>query len=348
MTTDTDDSTIQTSEKSEVSQSESLQHESEQPSATKSPTESNLLTSEEVDALLNMARVGNVSHLGTDQGGPTSEWKEDHQLINQKILNNIIDMTSVEMACDFTAFIRKKIEVSNAKIKMGRLDDCIKLNDQKFVYTIFHVKPYDAYGMVAISYAMLHHTINLLFGGKVDPEDKVIEKAGKLGVIVAEKLSTMALNAYSKAAHEYGEMECEVIKTVLVPNLTSKLNLDETVTNALFPVYFADIETHFSISFQNKLFVEFIPGESDTAKHIESSFWRSAVEQHVGDASVEVRVTMQNVNMKLSEILNCKPGDLIPIGEPTLTYMSLNNIRLYKTLVGQNNAKRVVKIVGDI
>ena len=84
------------------------------------------------------------------------------------------------------------------------------------------------------------------------------------------------------------------------------------------------------------------------AKHREKDFWRTAIKTQVVDSIVNVSVSLPDVTLKVSELMALKAGDIIPISDPTLVYVCLNNLKLFRAKAGQSNAKRVAKIVAQI
>lgn len=198
-----------------------------------------------------------------------------------------------------------------------------------------------------ISYKLLHHTITLLFGGKVVADTPIFKKPGKVGFLVAEKISQMVLEVIHLACKEFSALTLTLIKTVLQPSLITKMAPQEQMDYLDFSVFFSDVEASLSISFQKNFFMDLIPGKKEIPK-IESDFWRSAIETRVASSSVEIKVVLPQIKMKLNDFIQIKEGDLINIADPTVAFINLNDLALYRGSVGQKDSKRVIKIDSQI
>ena len=73
-----------------------------------------------------------------------------------------------------------------------------------------------------------------------------------------------------------------------------------------------------------------------------------AIKTQVVDSIVNISISLPDVSMKANDFLNLKEGDLIPIGDPTMVYVCLNNYKLFRAVAGQSNSNLVVKITEQI
>ena len=309
--------------------------------------EKNVLSTEEVDALLNAMRTGGSdASVFANTGG--ADWKEGNCTINKRAMTNISELTAVELENKITSFLRKKISVKFKSMTTNTLGECLSDKLEKHVYSVFKLNADNFYGMAVLNLPVLHYVISILYGGKVNESEQVMEKSGKVGLIIAEKICQLCLDAFAQGSADYGNLNYEIIKTINIAGLTSKLNMDERVQALEFSIYFDSIETSISLMVKEEFFSEFIPVSLSEGKHLESNFWRSAIESQVVDSYVTVNVALPNVNMKVNELMALKAGDLIPIGDPTFVYVCLNNVKLYRANAGQANSKRVAKILSEI
>lgn len=312
-------------------------------------SELKVLSKEEVDALLNLnaeselGAVANEVHEGSTLTEPESEGT-----INQKALRNISDLTASECEKILTSFLRKKIHVEFKSTRQGKLSECLEGKTEKHVFTIFRAKPANQYGMASMNMPLLHHSINLLFGGQFNASEAIMEAPGKIGIIIADKLIDLCLHAFAKGSADYGEVKFETIKTITTPTLTSKMSLDDQVCAIEMTISMAEVETTLEFMFADSFIKNFIPSNPKDAKHVEGNHWRAAIESQVVDSYVTLNVALPDVSLKVKDILSMKEGDIIPIGDPTLVYVCLNNLKLFKATAGQANSKRVAKILSEV
>lgn len=313
-------------------------------------SELKVLSKDEVDALLNLTRDGNteMSALENQASVHGESWVENSGQINSHALTNIKELCVAECENIFTSFLRKKIIVKFKSANHVQLSECITDKMEKHVFSVFQLTPSEEYGMVAIDLALLHHSITLLYGGMINSKDQIIETPGKIGIIIAEKLCELALDGFKKACSEFGEVSYKVLKTMTLPNLTSKLDLEDHVYAIEMIVVLGEIETSLCLLVTEDFLEEFIPVKPEEVSHIDSNFWRTAIETQVVDSFVSLSMTLPEINIKVNDLNTLKDGDLIPLTDPTAVYVCLNNLKLFRAKAGQANSKRVVKIVSEI
>lgn len=309
-------------------------------------SDSKVLSQEEVDALLKASQnaadfTAGLTDIGEGKLGGASDI--------QKSLEKFHEMAAADCTRNLTSFLRHKISVKSKSISEMFVRDHLKDSEEKNVYTVFLASPNDCYGMVIIDLCMLDQVINYLYGGHNTDKATAMTSPGKIGIIIAEKLSEIILEAIVSSSKEYGKFSYQINKTIAIPTLTSKVSMDDKVYVLNFNVFLGELETTLSITLPSQFITQFFSFKMvEEAKPVESNFWRSAIETQVVDSYVNINAVLPDVNMKITELLSLKPGDLIPIGDPTSVYVCLNNLKLFRAVAGQANSKRVVKILSEV
>lgn len=306
-----------------------------------------VLTSEEVDAILKASQ-----EKGQDLSkvvGSFDPAKEGEKHYNYA-LSNVNDLTRAETEKNLTSFLRKKILIQTKAFNVSTAEACIPSEDNKHVYTSFRVNPNEYYGVIGLEMNFLNQTLNLLYGGRITDKDPPLTAPGKVGIIVAEKIASLLLSSLQIAYKEYGEMNAEVIRTTTSLNLSSNIGLkpDDNVYSLELSVFFDEVETNIKIILSEDYLVDVIPTRVEGNRHREKDFWRTAIKTQVVDSSVTISVCLPNVSMKVRDFMALNEGDVIPIGDPTLVYLCLNNLKLFRAVAGQSNNKMVAKVINQI
>lgn len=297
-----------------------------------------VLSSEEVDAILKASQEKKVVLSGDEA--------ESH--INVA-LTNIGELVRMECEDILVSFLRKKLIIEPKQFETIKLSQYLKDKDQINSYSAFRINwKKTCYGLMIIDMPFLHQAINLLFGGQINPEEPIITNPGKIGFLVAEKICNIILSGFASACEEYAEFTAETIKTSTYPNMTTHINMDEDFYLLNAPIAFDKIETALKIAIPVSFLNELITTHYGKTKHIDKDFWRSAIKSQVVDTYVTISVTLPDVAMKMQEFMGLQEGDMIPIGDPTVAYVCLNNLKLFRALAAQSNSKRVAKIVNQI
>ena len=313
-------------------------------------SELKVLSKEEVDALIKVTQDNTVdlAQMAHDGHENTQSWTEANCAVNSRALTNVTELTTAEVEKLLSSFLRKKINIKSKLNNLAKLSECLEGKQEKHIYTVFKIMPQDCYGMVIIDLPLLHQSINLLYGGQVNTTETVIETPGKVGIMIAEKICQIGIDGFTKACGEFGKISCDIIKTITLPNLTSKLSAEDRVYSMEMTAMIGELETTFVVIVREDFLRQFIPVKTSEAGHLDSNFWRTAIENQVVDSIVTVNVTLPDISMKMNDLSKLKNGDLIPISDPTLVYVCLNNLKLFRANAGQANSKRVAKILSEV
>jgi flagellar motor switch protein FliM len=307
---------------------------------------SKVLSPEEVDLLLKTTqeRENDLSKLISRHQHPD----QIRTALNNKAIGNIIELTWSECEKIFSSFIRKKIIVRPKGSTCGKLSECLDDKSDKHVYTVFYLMPNSFFSLVVTSYPLLHQMINALYGGVMNNKEPIMEAPGKVGVYVAEKLAELAMEGFSLGSKEYGKITFDTLKTVTTPNLISKLSMDDEIYTIEYALSFGEIEQNLTLMLPLEFLQRFIP--NNVVEQIESKKskpWRTAIENQVIDSQVNVVASLPALTMRAKDLMTLKEGDLIPISDPTVVNIFLNDIKLFSATAAQANESRIVKILSE-
>lgn len=309
-------------------------------------SEFQVLSSEEVDAILKASQEGDEL---TKVLSKSENAKGTSAIQNTQALSNLTELIREEFEKILGSFLRKKAQVKIKTSEFTNLASFLKDHTEKNVFSAFHIMPNDHFGMFVLDYTFLHQTINLLFGGRLITDEAIFENVGNVGIIITEKLSQLCLSGFTHACKEYGEISCEPTKTTPMASMISHFELEDQLYFLDFILIIEEFEMTLKLLLPTEFLHEFIPVKTTAdVKHREKDFWRSAIKSQVVDSFVNVTVNLPDITMKVQDFMSLKDGDLIPIGDPTLVYVCLNSIKLFRAMAGQSNSKRVAKILNQI
>lgn len=310
-------------------------------------SEFQVLSNEEVDAILK-ASQGKSDDLGSNTLAATDDGK-DESIRNVQGLNNLTELIRSECEKILASFLRKKAIVKIKSFDLTSYSVFLKDNSEKKVFSAFHILPNDHFGMFILDYTLLHQTINMLFGANLIKDEVIFENVGNIGIIIASKFAELCLAGVAHAGKEYGELNFEQTKTTQLASMISHFDDPDHIYILDLALFVDDFEMNFKLLLTAAFLHEFIPvkNSADT-RHREKDFWRTAIKSQVVDSVVNVTVNLPDITMKVKDFMSLKEGDMIPISDPTLVYVCLNNIKLFRAMAGQSNSKRVAKITNQI
>lgn len=306
-----------------------------------------VLSNEEVETLLKVAQTKKEegeATLGTVES-PVDAIKNSSQT-----LSNICDLTRNELEKSLTSFYRNKIFLKSNPANVTRASSSLSNEENNNIYIAFRLLPIESYGIININYNLIHQTINLLYGGKINPNDKIITNLGKVGMIIADKLATMFLDAFIIGCKDFVNATYECLKTTTTLNLAFNYGIerDDEVYVLDYSLVLDENENKLKIFIAQELVTNSFVKKMDTNKVRQKDFWREAIKSQVVDSIVNVNITLGDIRMKVEEFSKLKEGDLLPIDDPTHVYVCLNNYKLFHATAGQSNSNLVVKITQQI
>jgi len=304
--------------------------------------ERNILSREEVDAIIKSAQSSNeleASEESTD--APSTN-------INTHALEIMMEHACAGLENKLTVLLRKKIVVKSKPAVQMNVEDYSKLVNENFTFSSFQLMPYNSPAVISVQNRFIDVITNLLYGGSVDTITDGSIKVGKVGLITSEKISRMALESFVDATKEHGDLQIETYKTATTLNTANNIHDEDLIYSIEISIMIDEIESLLQLNFTDEFLIKIIPIKTGKGKHKEKDFWRSAIKTEVMDSYVTITTNMADFKMNLKDFLNMKEGDEVQIGDPTLVFVCLNELKLYRALAGQANSKLVVKIVSQV
>lgn len=308
--------------------------------------ESTVLSPEEVEAILHASKEQPPADLTADLA--SSEAVQDVKQYAYALVN-INELFRMEYEKNLAGFLRKKIIITSKQSDLVEFGQIFK-EPTPSIYSTFQIKSTNTYGLFVCDNKLLHQCINLLYGGKLNDKDDVISQPGRVGISIAEKIASLCMNAFVSGCREIGHINFDIIKTTPLVNLASNMGMsaeDQIVTFDL-SIFIDEIELTCKLILEEEFLLNFIPAKTASTKHREKDFWRKAIKSQFIDSLVTISVTLPDVQMKISDIVKLKEGDEIDISDPTVSYVCLNNLKLFRSIAGQNNSKLAIKVVEQI
>lgn len=303
--------------------------------------ERNVLSREEVEAI-----ITSTDNTATAQAINGEEVASESK-INTHAIANISETLREILESKLTALFRKKIVMKTSPATALSLEELVKDDSEANVYSIFKIKSHNTTVLVVMTNDFLDIAMNLLFGGKLQESGEGSVQLGKVGVIASEKLALIVLESFVSAVSEYEKIVVEHYKTSHLLHTIMTLPNDKIHCHEL-TVCFNEIEKKFKFYLPEEFLAAIAPVNIGAGKHREKDFWRTSIKEEVVDSYVTVTTNMSDVKINVNKLLELKEGDEIEIIDPTVVYVCLNDLKIYRALAGQSNSKVVVKIVGQI
>ncbi len=304
------------------------------------------MTEEELDAIVSLTNAANHSNsLLSQKNGKLVP------LENAKVLN-LIESFVAESQKKLSSFLRKKIIVQFISITacdLGKLHS----EENNIIFSTFEIPSLKQKGLIYFDFLFLHTVINLLYGGNIDPNEPTITGLGKAGIKIAGHISGVCLNILQKALEELITTDINLLKTSQQLNLLISQPTPEPCFHLVFQVNFGEISSHLNFIIAEQGLQHLVADQSTEPVETNHSasqdeHFRALLKNELIDSTVTIRACLPEIKLKVKDVMNLKAGDMIPIGDPTIGYIMLNQKKLFKVLAGKSNSIRVLKIIDNI
>jgi flagellar motor switch protein FliM len=270
------------------------------------------------------------------------------------VVNNIIASFTTESQLRLSSFLRKKVTLKFNSVTSCLFDE-IEHDYSRLLMLNFRILPYDKYGLISFDFIFLHSVINLLYGGIITNNEPIMRSLGKSGIKIAQKVSEIVLTVFQESMVEYLRTNVKIAETSTHLSAVFKQEKYEKCYNISFCAYFDSLSCNINLIIPEKIFAnsdvevvgdtdEYLPDGEGRRSIIEHSLFDEKTRKDLIDSNVSVSIILPHIALKLRDVVNLKAGDIIPIGEPTSVFVTLNEKKLYKASAGQSNSHRAVKI----
>ena len=136
-----------------------------------------VLSNEEVEALLKVSqdKFEDLDKIIGTIDSPIEKIKQ-----NSQVISSINDLTRLELEKSLSYFYRNKIFVKITSANISKASECFNNEEHNNIYIAFRLMPHECYGIFNINNFFIHQTINVLYGGKINKDDQIIETPGKI------------------------------------------------------------------------------------------------------------------------------------------------------------------------
>ena len=217
------------------------------------------------------------------------------------------------------------------------------------VLSSIQFSPQNQLGLVFFNYAFMHFVIDILYGAGNYKNDTMITSLGKSSITIAEKVTSLCLAALQEAISEYHPMQLGLLKTTEHRSLILNQPLPDQFVHLTFHATLNGVACPLHIAIPDAVFDEITFQEgTQPIENMNNTVVNDTLKKDIIDSTITLIATLQDIKLKITDIMNLKTGDLIPIQDPTIVFMAHDQKKIFRGTVGQANSQRVVKIIDTL
>lgn len=314
---------------------------------------SDLLSQEEIDALLNGVNGGDVP-TGGDEPPPADavlsyDFTQQDRIVRGRLptLEMVNDRFARYFRTGIFSVLRKTCEVSVLGVKMSKFNEYVHGLAVPSNLNLVRVKPLRGTALIVMEPRLVFSVIDNFFGGdgryhaRIEGRDFTPTESRVIQIMLAEVFTAM-VEAWAPVL----PLNFEFLNSEINPQFANIVSPTETVVVSRFHVEVdgggGEIHLTLPYSMVEPIRVLLDAGvQSDRVERDER--WLQSLHQEVLDAEVELSSLMLEVDMNIGDFLQLRPGDVIPVNLPELCTMFAEDVPIFRGQVGRAGGHKAVR-----
>lgn len=323
-----------------------------------------VLSQDEVDALLNAVNDGDTDDLLDDAGGAGFGADEEDDNIQTYDLTNqdrVIRGRMPILEIIYERFIRSfRVSLSNSLRKISTISmistDLLKFGE--FVNTlpipscmcIMRFNELRGPALLVFESKLAYAIIDSYFGGTDRPFTKIEGKEfTQIELSFMKKVMDMAISDLEEAWAPVHRIDAQYLRTEINPQFVGVVPPSDVIIATTLEVEFESASGTIMIvvpystiePIKQKLSSSF-----QTDNDMADSIWTKAMNEHIKDAAATLVVKLGEAEMTVGDLITLEKGDIIPLnqeasGEVTL---AVEGVEKMKCLIGVHKGNRAVQV----
>lgn len=313
-----------------------------------------ILTQEEIDALLGAIRKGEVSL--EEEKAPHGK-VEPYDLTSQSIslraqygaMEEVYDKFISGLKDSFYFFFQQDFDIVIVSREIVKFSEILKNLSFPSYIDIFTMEPLFGSAIISIDPYLLFSFLDLMFGGK----GKSIEKLRPftpLEMNTLKRISQIVLSNFEKAWEEINPIKIYHKKTEIRPEFLHMIDPNDFVISVIFSIDKKDVSGLMNLCIPYLMLEPIKERLSYTylrKKEVEAG-WNEELKRLLGQANVEITAELGRATLSLNRIMQLKENDIIRLnrGPEDPIVLKVQGREKFWAMPGVYKGNKAVKIVG--
>ncbi len=319
----------------------------------------NILSQEEVDALLRGVVSGEVDTEPKEEetgGIKAFDLGSQERIIRGRMptFDMINDRFSRLQSVSWSAALRKPVEVSIVSTQVIKFGDFLKKIPIPSSLSVFRIDPLRGHGLITMNAVLVYLLVDHFFGGNcqthVKPEGRDFTSIQQR---IIKTIVDQALIDLQKAWQAVMPVKVQYLRSESNPQFAMIVSIPEIVMTVLLRVNVGESGHDLFIVYpyamiepiKEKLYAGFF------ADHMEQDLgWANRFRDSLQDCPVEMSVQLGTTTIRVKDVLNFRPGDVLVLdqspGDPMLSSVEgLPKFQGHAGVLKGNRAYRIAKVL---
>lgn len=246
------------------------------------------------------------------------------------------------------SYMHRNVEVSVGPIKVQKFSEFVRNLVVPTNLNLFIAKPLRGTGLIVLDPNLVFLVVDNLFGGdgrfhtRVEGRDFTPTEQR-----IIQGLLKVAFNEYEKAWAPVKKLEFEYVRSEMNPQFANIATPSEIVVAASFTLEFggSQAEMHFCFPYSMLEPIRETLYSTMQSDHItQDNRWVSMMGKQLQSAEVTLAARLGWTKVTLGDIVNMKPGDVIPLTIPPLIQAEVDGIPFMECHYGVQRGQYALKV----
>ncbi|MCW8807015.1 MAG: flagellar motor switch protein FliM [Rhodanobacter sp.] len=313
---------------------------------------SDLLSQDEIDALLNGVEGGDVA-TGNDEPLPPGtvasyDFTQQDRIVRGRLPT--LEMVNDRFARFFRTgvfnVLRKTCEVSVLGVKMVKFNEYVHSLTLPSNLNLVRIKPLRGTALVVFEPRLVFTVIDNFFGGdgryhaRIEGRDFTSTENRVIQLMLSELFTAM-----SEAWAPVLALQFEFLNSEINPQFANIVSPTETVVVSRFHVELdgGGGEVHLTIPYAMIEPIRTLLDAGVQSDRVDrDGRWAEILREELLDAEVAVSSLLLEAQLSIGDFLKLRPGDVIPVRMPELTTVFAEDVAIFRGHYGQSNGRNAV------
>jgi len=313
-----------------------------------------LLSQDEIDALLHGVDDGDVATESSDEDGTESktfDFNNQERIVRGRMPT--LEMVNERFACYFRVslfnFLRRSSEISISGIKIQKFSEYVQGLFVPTNLNIIRFNPLRGRALIVIEPRLVFTAVDNYFGGGGDFYNKIEGREfTPTEMRIIKLLVEMIFKDLEEAWRPVVELNLEYMSSEVNPAFANIVSPVEIVVVSTVRVELEGGGGDISIAMPYTM-IEPIrdlldAGISSDQGDSDNNRWQMSLRSEVMRSEIEMKSVLVEKELKLGDVLNFKAGDVIPITLPEEVLLRAESIPIYTGKVGLSAGNYAIKV----
>jgi flagellar motor switch protein FliM len=317
-----------------------------------------ILTQDEIDALLHGVNSGDVDTNDTDNANDGEARRYDFASQDRIVRGRMptLEMINERFARYFRInlfnMLRRSAEISIGGVQMMKFSEYVHSLFVPTSLNLVKVKPLRGTALFVIDPKLVFILVDNYFGGEGKYHTKIEGREfTPTEMRVIEMLLELAFKDLKEAWSPIMQINFEYMNSEVNPQFANIVSPSEVVVVTTFHIELdgggGDLHVTMPYSMVEPI-REILDAGVQSDRNETDERWVLALREDMKEAQVNMTTTLLEVTLSLEDVLNIKPGDIIPVDLPEKSVMKVEEIPVFRGKYGIHQGMNAVKITEAI